>query len=102
MMLGGKKISVGTIFGESTPISIAHETLQIACVDDFHFSSLKRNQMFLTDTVNALLGTKLRIEPVLQPAAAQPSIKAVPRENNSAAFELSANKQKFPKGTSPH
>ena len=79
-----KKISVGTILGESTPISIAHETLQIACVDDFHFSSLKRNQMFLTDTVNALLGTKLRIEPVLQPAAAQPSIKAVPRENNSA------------------
>ena len=47
---------MGTILGESTPVSVAHETLQIACVDDFHFSSLKRNQMFLTDTVNTLLG----------------------------------------------
>ena len=62
-----KKISVGTILGESTPISVAHETLQIACVDDFHFSSLKRNQIFLTETVNTLLGTKLRIEPANSP-----------------------------------
>jgi DNA polymerase-3 subunit gamma/tau len=64
-----KKISVGMILGESLPITLAHETLQIACADDFHFSSLKRNQIFLTETVNTLLGTKLRIEPVLQPAA---------------------------------
>ena len=75
--------------GESTPISVAHETLQIACVDDFHFSSLKRNQMFLTDTVNTLLGTKLRIEPVLQPAAvAAPAVKPAPRETTTAS-ELS-------------
>jgi DNA polymerase-3 subunit gamma/tau len=64
-----KKISVGTILGESAPVSVAQETLQIACSDDFHFSSLMRNQMFLTETINTMLGTKLRIEPVLRPSA---------------------------------
>jgi DNA polymerase-3 subunit gamma/tau len=74
-----KKISVGTILGESAPVSVAQETLQIACSDDFHFSSLTRNQMFLTETINTLLGTKLRIEPVLRPsaAAALPAKRAV-------------------------
>jgi hypothetical protein len=63
-----KKISVGTILGESSPMSVADGTLQIACLDDFHFSSLKRNQIFLTEAVNTLLGSKLRIEPILNPA----------------------------------
>jgi DNA polymerase-3 subunit gamma/tau len=94
-----KKISVGTILGESTPINVAHETLQIACVDDFHFSSLKRNQMFLTDTVNALLGTKLRIEPVLQPTAvaAQPSVKSASHENSGMPSTFPQTKEVSPK-----
>ena len=94
-----KKISVGTILGESTPISVAHETLQIACVDDFHFSSLKRNQMFLTDTVNALLGTKLRIEPVLQPTAvaAQPSVKPASHEYGGMPSTFPQTKEVSPK-----
>ena len=94
-----KKISVGTILGESSPISVAHETLQIACVDDFHFSSLKRNQMFLTDTVNALLGTKLRIEPVLQPTAVatQPSVKPASHENSGTPSNSPQAKEVSPK-----
>ena len=94
-----KKISVGTILGESTPISVAHETLEIACVDDFHFSSLKRNQMFLTDTVNALLGTKLRIEPVLQPTAvaSQQPVKPAPHENSGTLPNSPQTKEVSPK-----
>jgi DNA polymerase-3 subunit gamma/tau len=94
-----KKISVGTILGESSPISVAHETLQIACVDDFHFSSLKRNQMFLTDTVNSLLGTKLRIEPVLQPTAvaAKPSVKPASHEYGGTPSTFSQTKEVSPK-----
>jgi len=94
-----KKISVGTILGESTPISIAHETLQIACVDDFHFSSLKRNQMFLTETVNALLGTKLRIEPILQPTAVvmQPSVRPTSHEGSDTPSNSSQTKEASPK-----
>jgi hypothetical protein len=82
-----KKISVGTILGESVPVSITDQTLQIACFDDFHFSSLKRNQMFLTETINTLLGSKLRIEPVLRPSVASPALlpaKTVPRKPNEA------------------
>jgi DNA polymerase-3 subunit gamma/tau len=95
-----KKISVGTILGESTPVNITHETLQIACVDDFHFSSLKRNQMFLTDTVNALLGTKLRIEPILQPTAvaAKPSVNPTPHERSGPPSDSSPTKEGSPKG----
>jgi hypothetical protein len=63
-----KKISVGTILGESSAVRVADGTLQIACIDDFHLSSLQRNQMFLTEAVNNLLGSKLRIEAVLKPA----------------------------------
>ena len=94
-----KKISVGTILGESAPINVAHETLQIACVDDFHFSSLKRNQMFLTDTVNTLLGTKLRIEPVLQPTAvaAQLSVKPASHENSGTPSNSPQTKEVSPK-----
>ena len=61
-----KKISVGTILGESSPIEVSSDTLHIACFDEFHVSSLKRNQVFLTEAVNTLLGSKLRIEPVLK------------------------------------
>jgi hypothetical protein len=81
-----KKISVGTILGESSPISVAHETLQIACVDDFHFSSLKRNQMFLTDTVNSLLGT-----------AAKPSVKPASHEYGGTPSTFSQTKEVSPK-----
>jgi len=82
-----KKISVGTILGESVPFSVTDQTLQIACSDDFHFSSLKRNQMFLTETINTLLGSKLRIEPVLRPSVASPlplPAKTVPPKPNQA------------------
>ncbi len=94
-----KKISVGTILGESSPVSIDKEALQIACFDDFHFSSLKRNQIFLTETVNTMLGTKLRIEPVLKsqvptPAAAPPAaIQRDPGTGESKPNESSPSKE---------
>ncbi len=94
-----KKISVGTMLGESTPFSVANETLNIACADDFHFSSLKRNQMFLTETVNTLLGTKLRIDLHLQPAAvaAPLPVKPPPHETNSTTPNASHPKEAPPK-----
>lgn len=82
-----KKISVGTILGESVPVSVTDQTLQIACSDDFHFSSLKRNQIFLTETINTLLGSKLRIEPVLRPsvgsASPLPAKTILPKPNET-------------------
>jgi len=88
-----KKISVGTILGESSPVSVADGTLQIACLDDFHLSSLQRNQMFLTEAVNTLLGSKLRIEPVLKPVGvAAPVRKQVP-PNSAESHEPPSSKE---------
>jgi len=79
-----KKISVGTILGESSAVRVADGTLQIACIDDFHLSSLQRNQMFLTEAVNNMLGSKLRIEPVLKPAGmAMPPTRPEPARKES-------------------
>lgn len=61
-----KKISVGTILGETTPVDIVNGTLQIACGDDFHCGTLFRNKEILAETVNEILNSRLRIEPILQ------------------------------------
>lgn len=95
-----KKISVGTILGESVPVSVTDQTLQIACSDDFHFSSLKRNQMFLTETINTLLGSKLRIEPVLRPSVASPPLPAKTtshKPNEGPAPDMKVDKATPPK-----
>lgn len=61
-----KKISVGTILGETTPIEIINGALRIACEDEFHLSTLARNKEILAETINAILGSKLRVEPLMQ------------------------------------
>ncbi|MBP6672812.1 MAG: DNA polymerase III subunit gamma/tau [Bacteroidetes bacterium] len=61
-----KKISVGTILGETTPFDLTNGTLQIACGDDFHCGTLVRNKEVLAETVNSILNSRLRIEPILK------------------------------------
>ncbi|MFA6456269.1 MAG: DNA polymerase III subunit gamma/tau [Bacteroidota bacterium] len=61
-----KKISVGTILGETTPVEIVNGTLQIACGDDFHRGTLVRNKEVLAETINSILHSRLRIEPIMQ------------------------------------
>lgn len=60
-----KKISVGTILGETTPVEIINGTLRIGCGDEFHKSTLIRNKEILADTINAILSSKLRIEAII-------------------------------------
>lgn len=62
------KIGIGTILGESRLLEVVDGTLQIACPDDYHVSSLKRHKEFLVNTFEELTGYKLRIEPILQPS----------------------------------
>jgi DNA polymerase-3 subunit gamma/tau len=61
-----KKISVGTILGETVPTEVSNGTLQIACGDDFHRGTLSRNKEILAETINTMLNSRLRIEPFLQ------------------------------------
>lgn len=60
------KISLGTILGESQILEVTHGTLRIACPDDFHFSTIKRNKDFLIESFQKVSGTKVFIEPVIQ------------------------------------
>lgn len=60
-----KKISVGTVLGESSPLEIVNGTLRIGCGDEFHRSTLVRNKELLTETINVILSSKLRVEPII-------------------------------------
>jgi DNA polymerase-3 subunit gamma/tau len=68
------KIGIGTILAESRLLEVIDGTLQIACPDDYHVSSLKRHKEFLVDTFEKLTGYKLRIEPILQPNSRTPRV----------------------------
>ena len=59
------KIGLWTLLSESSILDVADGALRIACPDDFHLSSLKRNKDFLIDSFHTLTGHKVRIEPIL-------------------------------------
>lgn len=75
------KISLGTILSESQVLDVAHGTLRIACPDDFHFSTIKRNKDFLVESFQKISGTRVFIEPILQTKRSfQPASHAAPTE----------------------
>lgn len=59
------KIGLWTLLSESSILDVADGALRIACPDDFHLSSLKRNKDFLIESFQGLTGQKVRIEPIL-------------------------------------
>jgi regulator of replication initiation timing len=60
-----KKISAGTILGETSPLDLVNGTLRIACGDDFHQGTLLRNKEILAETINTIVHARIRIEPIL-------------------------------------
>lgn len=69
------KIGLWTLLSESSILDVADGALRIACPDDFHLSSLKRNKDFLVESFHTLTGRKVRIEPILH---------TVPKNNRGA------------------
>ncbi|MFA6540809.1 MAG: DNA polymerase III subunit gamma/tau [Bacteroidota bacterium] len=61
-----KKISVGTILGETTPIEIVDGTLRLACSDEFHRSTILRNKDIVAEAFNSVLSSRLRIDPFIR------------------------------------
>ncbi len=82
-----KKISVGTILGETSPVDIVNGSLHIACGDDFHRGTLFRNKEILAETINTILRSRLRIEPILQEASSSPQRRdsAAPSASTSSS-----------------
>lgn len=70
------RISVGTALGVSTILDVNEGQLRIACPDDYHLSSLRKNKEFLVESFQRVTGRKVRIEPVLHTAKTAPRVTA--------------------------
>jgi DNA polymerase-3 subunit gamma/tau len=64
-VLRKKKISVGTIMGETHPVEIVNGALRIGCGDEFHRSTILRNKELISETIAATVQAKIRIEPFI-------------------------------------
>ena len=62
------RISVGSILGESKLVEVRDGSVTIACPDDYHLASLKRNREFLMASFRSMTGYDVRIDPVLNRA----------------------------------
>ncbi len=84
-----KKISVGTILGETHPLDVVDGTLTIACGDDFHRGTLFRNKEILSETINGILDARLRIEPILHEfgSLSEGSNPALAKNNSSPSAQ---------------
>jgi hypothetical protein len=67
------RISVGSILGESRLSEVRDGSVTIACPDDYHLASLKRNREFLVETFRTVTGCDVRIDPVLGLANGNPT-----------------------------
>jgi len=63
-----ERISVGSILGDSHLVDVRDGSVTIACPDDYHLASLKRNREFLAASFRNMTGCDIRIDPVLRPA----------------------------------
>lgn len=60
-----KKISVGTILGETAPTEVVNGALRIGCGDEFHRSTILRNKDLVSETIVSILQVRLRIDPFI-------------------------------------
>ncbi|HLX12655.1 MAG TPA: DNA polymerase III subunit gamma/tau [Bacteroidota bacterium] len=57
-----QKAMVGAVLGESKLVDLSSNTVRLACPDDFHLDSLKRNRDFLLGLAQKVYGTRIRLE----------------------------------------
>jgi hypothetical protein len=73
-----KRINVGSMIGRCTPLDIVGDTLQVACPDQYHASSLLQYKEYLTPLINKFYSSRLSIEPVVRMIPAESSVHASP------------------------
>jgi DNA polymerase-3 subunit gamma/tau len=68
------KIGVGTILAECSLLDVQNGAIRIACGDDYHLSTLRRNQQYLTQLFCGIAGISAAINLVLHKTdSAEPS-----------------------------
>jgi hypothetical protein len=68
-----ERINVGSMVGRCTPLEIVGDTLQVACPDQYHASSLLQYKDYLTPLINKFYSSRLSIEPVVHMISAETS-----------------------------
>ncbi|MBI2619101.1 MAG: DNA polymerase III subunit gamma/tau [Ignavibacteriales bacterium] len=63
------KIGLASSLDHSRILSVANGAIQIACPDDYHASTLKRNREFLVESFRKVTGYQVHIEPTVRPSA---------------------------------
>lgn len=58
-----ERISVASSLDHSRITEVSNGAIRIACPDDYHVSTLRRNREFLTDSFRKVTGYQVRIEP---------------------------------------
>jgi len=58
-----ERISVASSLDHSRIAEVSNGSIRIACPDDYHVSTLRRNREFLTDSFRKVTGYHVRIEP---------------------------------------
>jgi DNA polymerase-3 subunit gamma/tau len=82
-----QKMMIGTMLEESKPTAIASNTVKLACPNDYHLDTLKRNKEFLLSVAQKVFGAKIRFEGFVGTADEQlsgnsPAPGSAPKEND--------------------
>ncbi|MBW7887255.1 MAG: DNA polymerase III subunit gamma/tau [Bacteroidetes bacterium] len=92
-----KRISVGTVLGESKPIEIINGVLKIATNNEFHRTTLQRSKDDLEGLINSYFKTKLRIDPFIGEAGIQQTPKPAQEiKTNAEILSPSSNIEEHP------
>jgi DNA polymerase-3 subunit gamma/tau len=92
-----KKISVGTIMGETHPVEIVNGALRIGCGDEFHRSTILRNKDLISETIASAVQAKLRIDPVIVEDHTSTTLKPQhPQTNVPVSDKTGANNDHHP------
>lgn len=62
-----ERISVASTLDHSAIADVSNGSIRIACPDDYHVSTLRRNKEFLVDSFRRVTGYQVRIEPEVLP-----------------------------------
>ncbi len=70
-----QRIAIGSILSETSLVEVNGNQLRVACPDDFHLDTLKRNKQFLADLAQGMFGAKIRLDTILArvPSAEKPT-----------------------------
>jgi DNA polymerase-3 subunit gamma/tau len=75
-----ERIDLWAFLGESKPLEIRGDKLQIACPDNFHLDTFRRNRDYISQLAQKVYGGKVKLEAILSSAPPLPLEKP---DNNS-------------------